>query len=149
MRTDIACELENGAGEAAPSTQPVTVYITINVTPPNPYNNPPSIQTRADGSLAEEAALPECTRAPAPEDRSPLLGQQTVGTDKTMPQIQEEVSPTGAKNSRLALQQADQVMTRIIPVDRSMWQTTVGRIKWVMDTLGPLAAVRIIPFCCP
>ena len=150
LRADVACELENGVGEAAPSTQPVTVYITINITPPNPYNSPPSIQTKNDNSLAKEATIPECIQLTAPEYSSPpLLGQQTVGADNTTPQSREEMSPTDTKNSRLAIDQADQIMTRIIPVDRSTWQTAVGRIKWVMDTLGPLAAVRIIPFCCP
>ena len=147
-RADIACVLKNDVGEAVPSAQPVTVYITINITPTNPYNNPPSIQTKEDGPPAKEATIPECTQAPAPERRSPLLVQQTVGTDNTTPQSREEVSPD-TKNSRLALQKADQVMTRIIPVDRSTWQKTVGRIKWVMDTLGPLAAVRTIFSCCP
>ena len=150
LRTDIACELENGAGEAVSSTQPVTVYITINITLPNPYNSTPSIQTKDDNSLPKEATiLPECTQLPAPEYRSPLLGQQTVGAYNTTPQSREEVSPTDTKNSRLAIDQADQVMTRIIPVDRSTWKITVGRIKWVMDALGPFAEVRIIPFCCP
>jgi hypothetical protein len=45
---------------------------------------------------------------------------------------------------RLALHQAYQDMNRI---DRSStWQGAVGRIKWVMDTLGPIAEVRVIPF---
>jgi hypothetical protein len=32
------------------------------------------------------------------------------------------------------------------PIDQSnTWQGAVGRIKWVMDTLSPIAEVRAIP----
>ena len=48
------------------------------------------------------------------------------------------------RDLRLALHQAYQDMKRI---DRSNTREgAVGRIKWVMDTLGPVAEVRVIPF---
>jgi hypothetical protein len=55
--------------------------------------------------------------------------------------------PTGTKNPRFALHQADETMNRIVTIDRSnRWERAVGRIKWVMDTLGPIAEVRAISF---
>jgi hypothetical protein len=60
----------------------------------------------------------------------------------------EEMLPTDTKNPHLPLHRADEAMKRIIPIDGSnTWEKAVGRIKWVMDTLGPISEVRVIPFC--
>ncbi len=145
---DIPCVLENDVGEAARSTQPVTLYIAVNITPPNLYNTPPSIPTEGDDSPAEEATIPGGIpgriRFPAPEHALPLSHHQPVETGNTTPQNREEVSPTSTKNPRFPLDRADEAMKRI---DRSnTWERAVGRIKWVMDTLGPIAEVRVMPF---
>jgi hypothetical protein len=64
-----------------------------------------------------------------------------------MPQSREEVPRAGTKNPLFALHRADKAMERIVPVDRSnAWESAVVRMKWVMDTLGPIAEVREIPF---
>ena len=138
-RADIPCVLENGVVEAARLTQPVTLYITVYITPPTLYNNPPPSKPTADGSSpAEEAPIPGRIKPPSPEHP---LHHQPVEAAKN-PQSREEVSPS-ANDLRPALAQADRAMKRM---DRSnTWQGTVGRVKWVMDTLGPIAEVRIIP----
>jgi hypothetical protein len=65
-----------------------------------------------------------------------------------MPQSREDVSHTSTEDPYLALLQADESMKRIVPTDGSnTWEKAVERIKWVMDTLGPIAEVRVIPFC--
>jgi hypothetical protein len=57
------------------------------------------------------------------------------------------VNITPPLDPRLALHQADEAMNRIIPIDRSnTWESAVGKIKWVMDTLGPIAEVSVMPF---
>jgi hypothetical protein len=66
-----------------------------------------------------------------------------------MPLSREEVSPTSTENPRhgFALDRANEAMKRIVPIDQSnTWERAVGRIKWVMDTLGPIAGVRAMPF---
>jgi hypothetical protein len=142
-RADIACVLENDLGEAARSTQPVTLYITVNITPPNLYNSPPSIPTEDDDSPAEEATIPGRIQLPTSEHLLPLSHRQHVKTGNTMPQSR----PTSTKNPRFALHRADKAMERIVPTDRlNTWERAVGRIKWVMDTLGPIAGVRVMPF---
>ena len=79
------------------------------------YSNLASIPTEDGGSPAEEALIPGRTRTPSAEHPLPL---------------------------RLALDQADQAMKRI---DKSnTWQGAVRKIKWVMDTLSPIAEVRVI-----
>ena len=146
-RADIPCVLENDGGDAARSTQPVTLYITLNITHPNLYIRPPSIPTKDDDSLAEEATIPGRVQFPTPEYLLPLSHHQSVETGKTMPQSREEMSPTTTTNPRFALHRADESMKRIVPIDRSnTWEGAVGRIKWVMDTLSPIAEVRVMPF---
>ncbi len=53
-RVDIPCVLENDVGGAPQSAQPVTLYITVNITPPNLYNSPPGIATEDEDSPAKE-----------------------------------------------------------------------------------------------
>ena len=145
LLADIACVLEKHVGEAVRSTKSVTLYITVNITPLNLYNNNPSIPTEGDDPPAEEATtLREHFQFPPSEHHQP------VETGNNIPQSQEEMSPTGTKNPLLALDRADEDMKRIVPIDESnMWKDAVKRIKWVMDTLGPLAEVRVVPFWCP
>ena len=149
-RADIPCVLENDVEEAARSTQPVTLYITVNTTPPNLYDSPPSMPTRDVEFLAEDATTPGRIQFPTPEHLLPLPHHQPVETGNTIPQTRQEMLPvpsTSTKNPRLALHLADKVMKRILPTDQSnTWETAVGRIKWVMDTLGPIAEVRVTPF---
>jgi hypothetical protein len=143
-RADIPCVLEN---DVARSTQPVILYITVNITPPNPYNTPPSIPTEDDDSPADEATIPGRIQFPVPEHLLPLSHNQPVETGNTIPQSGEEMSPTNTKNPRFSLHRTDEAMKRIVPIDRSnTWERAVGRIKWVMDTLGPIAEVRVMPF---
>ena len=90
---------------------------------------------------AEKATIPRRTQPPSPEHPVPPAHHQPVeaGNNKL-----QEVSATGAKNPRHALKRADQAVKRM---DRSnTWQGAIGRIKWVMDALGPFAEVRVIPF---
>jgi hypothetical protein len=146
-RADIPCVLENAVGEAARSTQPVTLYMTVNITPPNLSNNPPSIPTVDDDSPAEEAAISGHIQITVPEHPLALSHHQPVETGNAMPQSKEDVSPTGTKDPQLALHRTDESMKRIVPIDGSnTWQSAIGKVKWVMDTLGPIAEVRAIPF---
>ncbi len=143
LRADIPCILENDVEDAARLTQPVTLYITVSITPPNPYNSPPNIPTE-DGDFP--ATIPGRIQFPTPEHILPLSYHQPAETGNTMPQGWEEVSPTSTENPRFALHRADKAMKQIVPIGRSnMWERAVGRVKWVMDTLGPIAEVRVIP----
>ena len=144
-RADIACVLENDVGEAARSAQPVTLYITVNITSPNLYNGP-SIPTEDDYS-AESATIQGRVQFSTPENLLPLSHPQPVETGNTMSQSQEEVLLINTNNPRFDIHRADESMKRIVPIDRSnTWERAVGRIKWVMDTLGPIAGVSVIPF---
>jgi len=151
-RVDIPCVLENNGGElgeAARSKQPVILYLTVNITPPNLDNSPPSMPTEDNVSLADDAIIPGRIQFSAPEHLLPLSHHQPVETGNIMSQSREEMSPTNTKNARFALDRADESMKRTVPIDRSnSWEMALGRIKWVMDTLSPIAEVRVIPFRC-
>ena len=136
---DIPCILENGTGGAARSTQPVTLYITLNITPPNP--------TEDDESFAPEATIQGPIQSPTPEHFLPLSHHQPVETGNTMPQSLEETSPP--EEFLFVLDRADEAMKFIVPINRSTkWESAVENINWVMDTLSPIAEVRVMPFCC-
>jgi hypothetical protein len=143
---DIPCVLENNIGEPATSTQPVTLYITVDITSPDLCNSPPCIPTEDDDSPAEAATIPGRIQFPVPEHHLPLSHHQPVETGNAMPQNLEEMSPASTKDHRFALDRAHESTKQTVPIDRSnTWEKAVGRIKWVMDTLGPIAEVRVVP----
>jgi hypothetical protein len=142
-RADIPCVLEKGVGGAARSTQPVTLYITVNVTPPNPHPVP----TEGNNSFAAEATIQGRIQFPTPEHFLPLSHHQPVETGNTIPQSLEASPP---EDFLFALDRADEAIKLIVPIDRSTkWESAVEKINWVMDTLSPIAGVRVMPFCCP
>jgi hypothetical protein len=144
-RADIRCVLGNGARGAARSTQPVTLYITVNITPPNLYNSSPSIPAKDDDSLVEEPAIPGRIQFPAAEPPLPLPHHLPVQTGTPMPQNLEEMSPT--EDFLFALDRANEAKKLIAPIGQSnTWERAVEKIDWVMDTLSPVAEVRVMPF---
>ena len=143
-RVDIPCVLLNGIGGAASSTQSVTLYITIHVTPPSLHNS----TTVRGNSPAEEVVIPGRIQSPLSE-HVPLSQHQPVESGSTMPQSREDVSHSSIKDPRLALLLADESIKRIVPIDGSnAWEKATERIKWVMDMLGPIAEVRATPLDC-
>ena len=107
-RADIPCILGNGTEGATRPTQPVTLYITVSTTAPDPYDGPQKIPTEDVDSPAEET------------------------------------SPT--EDFLFTLDRADEATKFIVPIDRSTtWGRAVKSINWVMDTLSPIAEVRVMP----
>ncbi len=57
-----------------------------------------------------------------------------------MPVGQADSETSHTEKALLALRRADEVMK---PIDReNTWKGAVSRIKWVMDTVRPIAEVR-------
>ena len=120
--------------------QPATLHIAIKVTPPTLNNSRPGLPTKDDNFPANEATMPGRIQSTSPERPLPL---QPVEAGNDPPQIREEELPASTEVPPLDLRRADEAMERI---DRSnRCQGVVLRIKWVMDTLGPIAEVRVIP----
>ena len=125
--------------------QPVTVYLTINV-PANGASPsvPQNIPTEGGNNPAVE--VPTSTTAPdskgpdqSTEHESPLLPpDHIVQGSAPVPQDKGEVSPI--EKALVGLVLAERAKESI---DRSdTWEAVVGRIKWLMDTLSPVAGVR-------
>jgi hypothetical protein len=140
----MTCVLGNGVGGAARSTQPVTLHIRVNITPPTLYNSPPSIPTADGSSPAEEAPIAGRIQPPSPEHPLALSHHQPVevGNNK---QSREEAPSTSTKDPRSALDRADHAMKHMDRLDSAL-KGAIGRVKWVMDALSPIAEVRVIPF---
>jgi len=131
--------------------QPVTLYITItvssNMASPIFPNNPPEIPTKGDDSSAEESTRPSIVpdsggpiQSTATEPHLPSSDPLPVETSTPMPDGQAETSPI--KKALIALRRADEAKK---PIDRkNTWKRAVSRIKWVMDTVSPIAEVRAI-----
>lgn len=129
---DIPCVLEDGVVEAARPTQPVSLHITVNITP----------------YLAEEPTIHGRVRFPVPEPFLPLSDHQPVETGPTghiqFPAPEPLIPPSHHQPVETG---PDEAVRRIVPTYRSdMWQEAVERIKLVMDALDPIAEVRVMPF---
>ncbi|KAH9047049.1 hypothetical protein EDB84DRAFT_1575489 [Lactarius hengduanensis] len=138
--------LGDGNEQAGRSTPPVTLDLTITVlangTSPS---DPHIIPTEGDDTPAED--FPKPTTAPDSSglDRSSAPGHlshppdhRPVESSTLMPQDQGETSVV----EKPQIVRADQVEEVI---DRSnTWEGAVGRIKWVMDTLSPVAELHPI-----
>ncbi len=147
--------LSNGNGGAGQSTHLVTLYLAItvpaNVPPPGFPNNPPEIPTKGDDSPAEESTKPSIvpdsggpTRTAAPEPLLPSSDPLPVETGTPMLDG-AEIPP--AEIALVALRRADEAKQ---PIDRkNTWKGAVRRIKWVMDTVSPIAEVRAIHSASP
>ncbi|KAH9030075.1 hypothetical protein EDB84DRAFT_1676992, partial [Lactarius hengduanensis] len=138
--------LGDGNEQAGRSTPPVTLDLTITVlangTSPS---DPHIIPTEGDDTAAED--FPKPTTAPdssglarssAPGGLSHPPDRRPVESSTLMPQDQGETSVV-EKPQIVRVDQVEEV------IDRSnTWEGAVGRIKWVMDTLSPVAELHPI-----
>ena len=97
--------------------QPVTLYMTVNIASPTLYNSPSNIRTEEVVSPTEAAALPGRIQS-----LNPFHG--FIGLMDTRMRI-----PGTSKRDR-----------------SDTCERAIRRIKWVMDTLSPIAEVRVISF---
>jgi hypothetical protein len=141
----MTCVLGNGVGGAARSTQPVTLHLRVNITPPTLYNGTSSMPTVDGSSPAEEVPIPGRIQPPSPEHSLPLSHHKLVEAGNDKPQSREEAPSTSTKDPFPALDRADQAMKQMDRLDSTL-KGAIGRVKWVMDTLSPIAEVRVIPF---
>ncbi|KAH9013513.1 hypothetical protein EDB84DRAFT_1582735 [Lactarius hengduanensis] len=151
---DIPFTLSNGDGQNGQSVQPVILYLTIAVSanatshPVLPINPANAIATKVDVSPMERATKPTIAQdsiesvpfvfATAPEPPSPPTDHAPTETSTsipTVPDVRATVSP--AEN---ALHDADEA-TKAINLS-STWEGAVARIKWVVDTVSPVAELH-------
>jgi hypothetical protein len=132
----------------------VTLYLTIAVSsnaPPYPILPIDTAHAMATGmgvSPMENATEPTIARAqdsiettpsvaaPTPELLSPPTGDVPIVTS-SLPPVSDIPAMSPAEH---ALRDADEA-TKAINLT-STWESTVERMKWVMDTVSPVAGVR-------
>ncbi|KAH9083319.1 hypothetical protein EDB83DRAFT_2546969 [Lactarius deliciosus] len=143
--SNVSVTLGDGNGQVGQSTPPVTLdfTITVSVDGTSP-GDPQIIPTKGDDAPAEDVPQPTMTpdsRGPdpssAPGHLSHPLDHLPVESSTLMPQDQGE---TSVEKPQIALVRVEQVEESI---DQSnTWEGAVRKIKWVMDTLSPVAEVR-------
>ena len=161
MLVDVPFVLGNGNGQAGQS-QPVTLYLTIAVPakatsrPILPINAIDAIATEVDVSPMEQTMEP--TTAPAqdsiettpfvvaatPEPLSPPTDRVPIGTSSPIPPVLDVRAAMSPAES--ALDDADKATNSIDLT--SKWEGAVERIKWVVDTVSPVAGVRHTAMSC-
>ena len=125
---------------------PVTLYLTINVPADKTSPSVPQIiPAEGDNTPAEDP-----TPTVAPDSKEPdqsaehenafLTPDPIVQGSAPMPQDKGEISLV--EEARIGVDLAEKAEKLI---DRSnTWEAVVGRIKWLMDTLSPVAGVRVL-----
>jgi hypothetical protein len=154
VHVEISFILGQGNGRAGQSTQPVTLYLTILVqairaSPSLPENVP----TEGDDLQVPVEEIPTPTVVsyskelePPTEPEPPLLPPDLLPVQRStpVPQVREETFLI--EKAQAGLDRADELEKSI---DRSnAWEGVVGRIKWVLDTLSPVAGVRVTMSLC-
>ncbi len=127
--------------------RPVTLYLTVSVPPNTPFH-----PGKHDLVGAGEAIKPSMTQDSMIPTRSTVAaGFETPSSAKdhlpgeittSMPPV-ADVS-AGMSPAENALRNADEAMTTINL--SNTWEGALERIKWVMDTLNPVAEVRTMSF---
>ncbi|KAH9017272.1 hypothetical protein EDB85DRAFT_678770 [Lactarius pseudohatsudake] len=145
LENNVTVDLSHGGGDAGESTQPVTLYLTIivsgNMASPVSPTDPPRIPTNGDDldSSAEEGTTSSIVSDPGGPIQSTFLGPLSplsdplpVETGAPMPDGQVEMLPT--ERATLRVNEAENQVNG--------WNGAISRIKWVMDTVGPVAELH-------
>ena len=141
--------LSSGDGQVGQLVHPAILYLTIAVSV-NATSHPILPLNATDVSSMEQATKPTVAQdsvettpsvvATSPESFSPPTDHVPVENSIPIPpvlDVQATMSP-----AEKALRDADEA-TKAINIT-STWESAVARIKWVMDTVSPVAGVR----CC-
>jgi len=151
---DVPFSLINVNRQAGQSTQPITLYLTVTVSPDttsypvSPINAINLQSTEVNESPPREATNPSMAQDFMNITRSAVAtGSETLShpTDRIpskmstpMPPLADR--PAGMSPAENTLHDADEAMTAINL--SNTWEGALERIKWVMDTVSPVAEVR-------
>src|SRR6266702_2789864 len=151
---EVTLVLNNGDGQAGQSGHPITLYLKITVSanatshPILPIHPTNTIATEVDISPMEQTMRPTIAQnsiettpfvvATVAEPLSPPMDHVPIETSTPIPpapDVRAAMSP--AENAPHDAEEATKVIN--LP---STWEGAVARIKWVMDTMSPVAEVR-------
>ena len=150
--------LTGSDGHAGESNHPVTLYLTITASgiatshPMLPTNTTNAIATEADISPMEQATEATIVHPQGPIESAPFL-VAVANTTKPLPPPTDHISiETGTPTTHVPDVQASMSPTKDALLDAdeatkaidltNTWEGAVERIKWVIDTVSPVAGVR-------
>ena len=139
---------DHGDGQAGQTTQPVTLKLRISVSTNRTSTNiPPNIPTKGVKNPADATPnLTVVTDSRVPDQstnlKHPLHPPDYFPIQSVTPVPQDRGEASLIEKAQVSLDRADELEKSI---DRSdTWEGVVGRIKWVMDSVSPVAGVRVI-----
>ena len=150
-RVDVPFTLANGDRQVRHSNQPVTLYLTVVLSEsPSPTSYPVlPVNTTALQSVEVNASTPSEPASAMAQD-STNITRSTVPTEILPPPTDHlpgtPMPPVAYQQARMppvedALHNAKEAMTTISHLSNT-WEDALSRIKWVMDTVSPVAEVR-------
>ena len=137
---DVPFVLVNGDIKAGQLVEPITLYLTFKVSPNvTPYPVLPIDATDLQSAEANTSTVSEATSSTAQGLDGGTLAPAADHRPST-PIPPTSVQAAGMPHIEDALQGAKEAMTTISLSDT--WGVVLERMKWVMDTLSPVAEVR-------
>jgi hypothetical protein len=119
-----------------------TTYPTLTTDGFNPQSTEVSeLPPREDmSSMAQDSVNTTRSAIPTGSETLPLAADR-LPSEMITPLMPATNRPAGMSLAENALREADDALTTINLSDT--WEGALEKIKWVMDTLGPVAEVRI------
>ena len=148
---DVPFALANGDIKAGQLIEPITLYLTFVVSstasPPVLPIDATNLQSTEANALALRRATTSMAQDPADVVRSTVVTERGTFTPPTHNLNRPSTPMSSVADPRAdlpstenALEIANKAMTAIKLSDT--WEGALGRIKWVMDTVSPVAEVR-------
>ncbi len=129
--------------------EPVTLYLAVTVSPNTTFSPALSISAADFRSTeVESSGSGEVTKPPVVQESS-TTRSGVPATPEALSTPATPMLPAGddravISSTKAALRGADEAAKTINL--STAWEGALGRIKWVMDTLNPVAEVRMKPF---
>ncbi|KAF8262872.1 hypothetical protein EI94DRAFT_1704436 [Lactarius quietus] len=146
-QTDVPFVLVNGNRRAGQSNQPVTLYLTVSVSPNTTSNLIlPIDATNIQSTEINETTPTEATSSIA-HDSTKNARSTATGSEAHSPptdHLPNILMPAGMSSAEDALQIADEAMTALNLSD--IWEGALEGITWVMDTVSPVAETLLEQF---
>ena len=154
---DVPFVLTNGNRQVGQSIEPITLYLTVVVSPPNTTSNPVlAVDANVQSTEVNVSSARETSSTTAQESTNTARSTVTTDTETLPPEsppsvpLPDTAMPLAAGNLRAevplvesALHGAQEAMTTMSNLSNT-WEDALERIKWVMDAVSSVAEVRFL-----
>ncbi|KAF8260405.1 hypothetical protein EI94DRAFT_904934 [Lactarius quietus] len=139
-QTDVPFVLVAGNKRAGQYNHPVTLYLTVSMSPSTTSNLILPIDATNIQSTEINQTPPTDATSSTAQDSTNTTRSTATGSGALSPptdRLPDILMPAGMSSAEDALQIADEAMTALNLSDT--WEGALERIKWVMDTVSPVA----------